>query len=82
MDSLKNNNIKGLSFVTNATGETTGLIIDLKQYPKSLEQTLENFLLNYETIEKERTEHLQATLENMNRCYGENEPVYSEKDLI
>ena len=76
--------MQGLSVLTDPNGQPRTAMIDLQQHDAQLNPLVAGLLdlLNQQQETDERREFLEASLLNLNRAYGEDEPEYTAADCV
>ena len=76
--------MQGLSILTDPQGNPKTAMIDLQQHDNQLNPLVAGLLdlLTQQQEDHERREFLEASMLNLNRAYGDDEPEYTDAHLI
>ena len=76
--------MQGISILRDSTGQATVLAVDLRQHDERLNEAIQNLLREAEELEtaNEREFWYRLGAEGLGRAYGDDEPEYTDADLI
>ena len=78
--------MQGIAILNDPTGQPAILTVDLKNHDPRFNEALRSLMHEMERIRQEENEERQQWLNfsaaRLNDAYGENEPEYSEADLV
>jgi hypothetical protein len=76
--------MQGISLLTDPNGQPAVLTIDLRNLTDEVSPLVAGLLelLQQQDEEQERREWVASSLYNLNRAYGDDEPEYTDEDLV